>query len=182
MHEYTINKCAEMIERDRATIARALRKVPPDGGTASRPLYRLASVVTALIAHETKPDGRRGNGDEARLAAERARLAREQADAVALKNASARRENVPVALVKKSLEIVFMAFRERCLSIPGKVAVSCEMRSRGEVEEIVRDEVYEALDELSRPILPLDPPRGRLDDDTNTEAAGAPDNEEFGYD
>lgn len=170
MHEYTINKCAEMIERDRATIARALRKVPPDAGTASRPLYRLASVVTALIVHETKPDGRRGKGDEARLAAERARLAREQADAVALKNASTRREYVPIALVQKGLEIVFMAFRERCLSIPGKIAASCDMRPSTEVEEIVRDEVYEALDELTRPILPLDPPPCWLDDAIGAEA------------
>jgi hypothetical protein len=71
MHEYTINKCAEMIERDRASIARVLRSVPPDGGTEKKPLYRLATVVKALIAYETKPDGRRGNGDEARLDEER---------------------------------------------------------------------------------------------------------------
>jgi hypothetical protein len=96
MHEYTINKCAEMLERDRASVARILRSVPPDAGTPSRPLYRLATVVRALIAHEAKPDGRRGNGDEARLAAERARLAREQTEAVALKNAAARfRASVP---------------------------------------------------------------------------------------
>ncbi|MFG3595526.1 hypothetical protein [Bradyrhizobium sp. RDI18] len=158
MHEYTIGKCAEMIEKDRATLVRILRKVPPDAGTASRPLYRLGTVVKALIAYETKPDGRHGNRDEARLAAERARLAKAQADAVELKNKSARRENVPVSIVKKSLENVFSVFRERCLSIPGKVAASCEMRSRGEVEKIVRDEIYEALEELSRPILPVDGP------------------------
>jgi phage terminase Nu1 subunit (DNA packaging protein) len=158
MHEYTINKCSEMLERDRASVARALRKVPPDAGTPKRPLYRLATVVKALVEYENKPDGRRGNGDEARLAVERARLAREQADAVALKNAITRRENVPVALVKKSLEIILVVFRERVLSMPGKIAASCEMRSRGEVEEIVRDECYECLEELSRPILPLDPP------------------------
>ena len=96
MHEYTINRCAEMIEKDRATLARALRGVPPDGGTPKRPLFKLATVVKALIAHAAKPDGRRGNGDEARLAAERARLAKEQADAVAMKNAVVRQENIPL--------------------------------------------------------------------------------------
>jgi phage terminase Nu1 subunit (DNA packaging protein) len=157
MHEYTIGKCAEMIEKDRATLVRILRSVPPDAGTASRPLYRLATVVKALIAYETKPDGRRGNGDEARLAAERARLAREQTEAVALKNAATRGDLIPVAIVKRSASIIISAFRERCLSIPGKIAASCEMRTRGEIEEIVRAEVHEALDELSRPIL-VDPP------------------------
>ena len=34
--------------------------------------------------------------------------------------------------------IIFGAFRERCLSIPGKIAAICEMRLRGEIEEIVR--------------------------------------------
>jgi hypothetical protein len=58
--------------------------------------------------------------------------------------------------VQRGAETIFAAFRERCLSIPGKVAAICEMRSRGEVEQIVRDEVYEALDELSRPILLVD--------------------------
>jgi phage terminase Nu1 subunit (DNA packaging protein) len=157
MHEYTIGKCAEMIEKDRATIVRILRSVPPDAGTPKRPLYRLATVVNALVAYQTKPDGRHGKGDEARLAAERARLAREQTEAVALKNAATRGDLIPVAVVKRSAGIIISAFRERCLSIPGKIAASCEMRSRGEIEEIVRGEVYEALEELSRPIL-VDPP------------------------
>jgi phage terminase Nu1 subunit (DNA packaging protein) len=148
MHEYTINKCAEMIEKDRATLARALRTIPPDAGTPKRPLYRLATVVRALIAYEIKPDGRRGNGDEARLAAERARLAREQADAVALKNAVARRELIHRELVVRSGQIIVAAFRERCLAVPGKLAVFGP-----EAEMAARDEIYECLEELSRPIL-----------------------------
>ena len=116
MHEFTINKCSEMLERDRASVARALRNVPPDAGTAKRPLYRLATVADALAAHAAKPDGRHGNGDTARLAAARTELAREQAEAARIKN----------------------------------------MYSRGEIEETVRGEIYEALDELSRPILPVD--------------------------
>jgi phage terminase Nu1 subunit (DNA packaging protein) len=156
MHEYTINKCSEMLERDRASVARALRSVPPDGGTASRPLYRLASVVRALVAYEIKPDDRRGNADVARLAAARTELAREQAEAARLKNAVARGELVRMSVVERGATAIFSAFRERALSIPGKVAAICEMRPRGEVEEIIRGEIYEALDELSRPILPVD--------------------------
>jgi phage terminase Nu1 subunit (DNA packaging protein) len=149
MHEYTINKCAEMLERDRASVARALRDVPPDAGTPKRALYRLATVAKALTAHHAKPDGRRGNGDDARLTAARAELAREQTAAIALKNAVARGEYVRLSLVQRSAETIFATFRERAVSIPGKIAALCEGRSRAEIEEIVRGEVYECLDELS---------------------------------
>jgi phage terminase Nu1 subunit (DNA packaging protein) len=149
MHEYTINRCAEMLERDRASVARALRNVPPDAGTPKRPLYRLATVTKALTAHHAKPDGRRGNGDDARLTAARAELAREQTAAIAFKNAVARGEYVRLSLIQRSAETIFATFRERALSIPGKIAALCEGRSRAEVEEIVRGEVHECLDELS---------------------------------
>lgn len=156
MHEFTINKCSEMLERDRASVARALRNVPPDAGTAKRPLYRLATVADALAAHAAKPDGRHGNGDTARLAAARTELAREQAEAARIKNMYSRGELVRLSEVERGATIIFAAFRERRLSIPGKIAAICEMRSRGEIEETVRGEIYEALDELSRPILPVD--------------------------
>jgi phage terminase Nu1 subunit (DNA packaging protein) len=156
MHEFTINRCAEMLGRDRATVGRALRNVPPDAGTAKRPLYRIATVADALAAHSAKPDGRHGNGDTARLAAARTELAREQAEAARIKNMYSRGELVRMSEVERGATIIFAAFRERCLSIPGKIAAICEMRSRGEVEEVIRDEIYEALDELSRPILSVD--------------------------
>src|SRR6516164_4218264 len=166
---FSINRAADLLEKDRQTLVRALRHVPPDAGTPKRPLYRLATVVNALVAYQTKPDGRHGRGDEARLAAERARLAREQTEAVALKNAATRGDLIPVAVVKRSAGIIITAFRERCLSIPGKIAASCEMRTRGEIEEIVRGEVYEALEELSAPIL-VDPP-AQVDNDDAVAAA-----------
>src|ERR1700722_16112688 len=149
MHKYTINRCAEMLERDRASVARTLRDVPPDAGTPKRPLYRLATVAKALTAHDAKPDGRRGNGDDARLTAARAELAREQTAAIAFKNAVARGEYVRLSLIQRSAETIFTTFKERVLSIPGKIAAFCEGRSRAEIEEIVRGEVYECLDELS---------------------------------
>ena len=67
-----------------------------------------------------------------------------------------RGELVRLSEVERGATIIFAAFRERRLSIPGKIAAICEMRSRGEIEETVRGEIYEALDELSRPILPVD--------------------------
>lgn len=151
MHEYTINKCGEMLETDRATVARALRSIPPDAGTSRRPLYRLATAARALEAHRARANGSDGGSSEAGLALERARLAREQTAAVSFKNAVAQGEYVRVALVQAQLTAVFATFRERCLSIPGKVADACAMRSRPEIEEIIRAEICEALDELHDP-------------------------------
>jgi phage terminase Nu1 subunit (DNA packaging protein) len=159
MYEYSLNRLAGMLGVDRQTMVRALAGTSPDAGTDKKPLFRVATASDALARHRVKPDGRvgtDGNSATAQLTAERARLAREQAEAVSLKNAVTRGELVRLATVQRGAETIFAAFRERCLSIPGKVAAICEMRSRGEVEQIVRDEVYEALDELSRPILLVD--------------------------
>jgi phage terminase Nu1 subunit (DNA packaging protein) len=107
-----------------------------------------------------KAGGRTGEGEK-NLSEARAELAREQTASVALKNQVARGEYVPMALVMRGVTHIFQTFRERCLSIPGKIASACEMRSRGEVEEIVRGEIYEVLEVLSQPILsPAEPPPG----------------------
>jgi phage terminase Nu1 subunit (DNA packaging protein) len=171
MHEHTLNRLAEMFEKDRASLARAMRNVPRDAGTEKRPLYRVATAVKALIAHEVKPDGRQGHGDTARLANERAALARAQTESVELKNEMTRGNVISVETVIRSYGIIVAAVRERLLSIPGKVAAACEMRSRGEVHEIVQAEIFETLEELSRPVLFGDPPSpgdGKTgDDDTD---------------
>jgi phage terminase Nu1 subunit (DNA packaging protein) len=168
MYEYSLNRLAGMLGVDRQTMVRALAGTPPDAGTDKKPLFRVSTASDALARHRAKPDGRFGsdsNAATAKLTAERAALAREQTEAVALKNAATRGDLIPVAAVKRSAEIIIAAFRKRCLSIPGKIALACEMRSRGEIEEIVRAEVYEALDELSRPILSADQPTQDGDDD-----------------
>jgi hypothetical protein len=144
----SVNKAADLLEKDRQTIVRALRGVEPDGIEMKQARYKLSTIMKALEA--PRPSG--GKSQEAGLTEARAELAREQAASVALKNAVARGEFVSLAGVRREVETMLATFRERVLSIPGKVAASCEMRSRGEVEEIVRDELYEALDELSRPV------------------------------
>jgi phage terminase Nu1 subunit (DNA packaging protein) len=159
MYEYSLNRLAGMLGVDRQTMVRALAGTSPDAGTDKKPLFRVATASDALARHRVKPDGRLGtdgNSATAQLTAERARLAREQAEAVSLKNAVTRGELVRLATVQRSAEMIFAAFRERCLTVPGKIAAICEMRSRGEVEETVRAEIYECLEVLSGPILPVD--------------------------
>lgn len=83
-----------------------------------------------------------------------------------------RRENVPIRLVELGLKGMALTFRERCLTIPGKLAGLLEHRNRGEIEQVLRDEIYECLDELSKPIVPdnMPPPDLGEGDDDNKEA------------
>lgn len=142
---------ATLLEKDRQTIVRALRDVAPDGHErGGEPRWKLSTILKAL---ETP---RAGKSQEAGLTEARAELAREQTISISLKNAIARGEVARLSVIQRSAEQVFATFRERILSIPGKIASICEMRSRGEIEEIVRDELYEALDELHDPTAGID--------------------------
>jgi hypothetical protein len=49
------------------------------------------------------------------------------------------------------MTVMFATFRERILTIPGKIASACEGRTREEIEEIIRGVVFEMLDELADP-------------------------------
>lgn len=121
--------------------------------------HDVREVARALIKDGQAAKG--GHGDLAaklKLSEARTALAREQTAALKLKNAVARREYVSLAVVRREVETMFAVLRERLMSIPGKIATSCEMRERQDVEEIMRDEVYELLDELSKPIPRLDGP------------------------
>jgi phage terminase Nu1 subunit (DNA packaging protein) len=121
--------------------------------------HDVREVARALIKDGQATKG--GHGDLAtkrKLSEARAALAREQTAALKLKNAVARREYVSIAGVRREVETMLGMMRERLLSIPAKIASSCEMRERRDVGEIARDEVYEILDELSKPIPRLDGP------------------------
>jgi phage terminase Nu1 subunit (DNA packaging protein) len=123
---------------------RGVIRKPPRRG------YDLQEIAQAIVADWIALKGSRGGySSEASLSAARAELAREQTMAMQLKNAVARGEYVRLSLIQRSAETIFTTFRERALSIPGKIAAFCEGRSRAEIEEIVRGEVHECLDGLS---------------------------------
>lgn len=151
----TISEVCKWCGISRPTFHHALNR----GVVAKKPRgqYGIQEVARALIKDGQAAKG--GHGDYAskvKLSEARAALAREQAIGVAMKNAVMRGEYAPLSVIQRQAEIIFTAFRERILSIPGKIAAICEMRSHMEVEEIVRSECYEALEELSRPIIPID--------------------------
>jgi phage terminase Nu1 subunit (DNA packaging protein) len=151
----TISEVCQWCGISRPTFHRALNR----GVVAKKPRgqYDIQEVARALIRDGQAAKG--GHGDypsKIALSEARAALAREQAIAVRMKNAVMRREYAPLSAVQRQVEIIFAAVRERILSIPGKLAAVCEMRSRADVELVLRDECWEALEELSRPILPVD--------------------------
>ena len=91
-----------------------------------------------------------GRGKAGKLDKERARLAKEQADNLSLKNAQLRGELIPKDAVEQELGKVFVAFRSRILSIDTKAAprlVGCS--SIPEIKSILRGMNEEALSELS---------------------------------
>ena len=144
----TLNEVCHFFGVTRQTVhawqKRGVIRKPPRRG------YDLQEIAQAIVADWIALKGSRGGySSEASLSAARAELAREQTIAMQLKNAVARGEYVRLSQIQRSAETIFATFRERALSIPGKIAAFCEGRSRAEIEEIVRGEVYECLDELS---------------------------------
>ena len=84
------------------------------------------------------------------LTAERARLAKEQADKTAMENARIKGLSVDVERAGLMVDKVFMAFRSRVLAIPARAAPhihGCESiaKTRDEIEAAL----YEALNELA---------------------------------
>jgi phage terminase Nu1 subunit (DNA packaging protein) len=144
----TINEVCHFFGVTRQTVhawqKRGVIRKPPRRG------YDLHEIALAIVADWLALKGSRGGySSEASLSAARAELAREQTIAMQLKNAVARGEYVRLSQIQRSAEAIFATFRERALSIPGKIAAFCEGRSRAEIEEIVRGEICECLDELS---------------------------------
>jgi phage terminase Nu1 subunit (DNA packaging protein) len=140
----TISQVCKWCGISRPTFHHALNR----GVVAKRPRgqYDIQEVARALIKDGQAVKG--GHGDYASkvaLSEARAALAREQAIAVRMKNAVMRRDYAPLSVIQRQAEIIFTAFRQRILGIPGKIALMCEMRSRIEVEEIIRSECYEAF-------------------------------------
>lgn len=111
--------------------------------------YDRDASIRAYCAHlrETAA-GRGGAVGVATLTAERARLAREQADAAALKNAAARGDAIPASEVKAKWVAILTAIRSRMLAVPSRVRMRAPHLTRDEVE-IIDAELRDALEEVA---------------------------------
>lgn len=113
-------------------------------------MYDLDECRKAYISNlRAVASGRSGNGD-LDLGAERARLAKEQADAKEMENAIERGELVYIDDVAKQFESGLVKVRTKLLAIPTKVAPEVHACATiKEVQAIIEANIIEALSELA---------------------------------
>jgi len=132
--------------------SRAIRSLADEGHVVRAPekaRYRLAESVRTYCAHIREiAAGRGGASGVSTLTAERARLAREQADAAAIKNAAARGEMIPASKVTAEWRGILTGVRARVLAIPSRIRAKLPQMTRAEVE-IIEREVRDALTEAA---------------------------------
>src|SRR5205823_2931946 len=56
---FSVNAAAILLEKDRATLVRALRRVPADGTERGQPRWKLPTIISALAV---RPEARRESG------------------------------------------------------------------------------------------------------------------------
>jgi phage terminase Nu1 subunit (DNA packaging protein) len=109
---------------------------------AGRGLYRVEASVLGYCNHLREIAA--GRSDAPSLTGQRIRLAKEQADAQALKNAALRGELVDAAAVDREWQEIVRAVRSRMLAIPSRL----QHLTAADVSALDR-EIRDALTELS---------------------------------
>lgn len=143
---WTVSALAVELARDRRSLSRDLEDLEPDEmerqGTRTVRRYRMARVVAHLMG--------RGGEKELDLNAERARLAKEQADKIERENMIARGELVVIAAVEKWAEELFHEVKAKLLGLPRSLApLFAGMSEPRHVEEKLEDAIHESLRFLS---------------------------------
>jgi hypothetical protein len=132
-------------------IGKAVRTVNEMKSDGRIPLTADGKIdLAAIVARGLAAHGDDRAGDELDLNAERARLAKEQADAAAMRNAMSRGELLPAGEVRAAMEAAFGACRARLLAIPAKAApLVVAAGGPAEVRDMLTEVVHEACDELA---------------------------------
>ncbi|WP_081629267.1 terminase small subunit [Methylopila sp. M107] len=117
---------------------------------AGRGRYALAASITAYCESLRQTAAGRG-GDEAvaSLSAERYRLAREQADAMAIKNALSRKQLVSAFEVEKVWRETMQEVRTKLLTIPSRIQQRMSQFTAVDIEAI-RLELFDVLHDLAQ--------------------------------
>jgi len=111
--------------------------------------YDLEQVRKEYILHIREVAAGRHKAGDLDLSAERARLAKEQADAKEMENAVERGDLVYIEDVAKQIENQLTKARTRLLSVPTKVAPEAHASATvREVQSLIEDAIVEALNEL----------------------------------
>ncbi|MBT8361838.1 MAG: hypothetical protein KJO32_12870, partial [Deltaproteobacteria bacterium] len=145
LREWTVNALSVELRRDRRLINKVIANsgIKPTRENKRSRFYRIAEIVNALC-----------ESGELNLEQERAKLAKEQREKVRLQNKEKRGELVPVNQVTELWTKVAIACRSKLLALPNKMAaqVFCS-QSVPETQEMLRVEVYAALNELSEELV-----------------------------
>ena len=141
---WTLNALAVELGRDRRTLARLLEDLPPDDAqtdTAGREhrRWRLARVIEHIYA----------STDELDLNAERARLAKAQADKTEIENEVRAGRLLEQDRVIREVGDMLAAFRARVIAIPDAVGQLFDPATARKVVPALRARLYEALAELA---------------------------------
>lgn len=108
--------------------------------------FPVRESVRAYCAHLREQAA--GRGGSVNLTQERVRVAREQADALAMKNAITRREMLPAREVEAAWASVLRDVRSAMLALPGRVQQRLAQLTPHDVSEIDR-EVRSILEETA---------------------------------
>jgi len=139
-------------------------------------VYETADVIRWMCRREVEKLTTGSQGERLDLEAERARLAKEQADKTELGNKVLRGELVPVTEPAALLEKVIVAFRSRVLSIPTKAAPHVHgCKTLSETRDELENALYDALNELAQlDVAVLGNTAGGFDGETATETDNQP--------
>jgi hypothetical protein len=136
---WTVNGLSVELGVDRRTTAKRLALVPTAGEIGGHAAWLMADAAPAVL----KIPGSLLLGDE------RARLAKEQADGLAMKNAQLRGELLPRDEVAAAVQAAFSRVKAKLLAIPTKSApVLAGVASPMQVKTRLTESIHEALAEL----------------------------------
>lgn len=142
----SISEVAELTGRTFRTVKRRIEEagVVPAKRTKKSDLYDSRAVLALLFTAASE------GGEELDLNAERARLAKEQADKTALENAARRGQMVDALVVVNEWTDQIAAARSRLLATPTKLAPQLVgIQDANVIAVAIRTEMYAALAELS---------------------------------
>jgi terminase small subunit / prophage DNA-packing protein len=112
--------------------------------------YDLDACREAYITRLREAAAGRANSGDLNLTEERARLAKEQADAKEMENSITRGELVYIDDVAKRVEVALSKVKTKILAIPTKVAPEAAAADDAkEVQALIERHIIEALNELA---------------------------------
>lgn len=158
---------AEHLDLTQGAISELLRKeILPK---ADRGAHDIDACRIAYIQHLREI----ASGDDRALASERTRLAKEQADSMALANAEKRKEMLPRSEIVAGWQGLIAACRAKLLAIPTRLAPQiANLKKPTVVKEKLTEAIHEALAELGKTTVAPVPGAGDITNDSRGDDRG----------